>query len=103
MDAPDLSTFVAALESIRFEETLSGEGPYTVFAPTTLQTHLIEDETIMSADIEDGTTMPAMSGTELEFAVTDGTVTVNGIEVTTTDIEASNGVIHIIDGVLFPD
>src|SRR6056297_611759 len=126
---PDLSTLVAALEAAELVETLSGEGPYTVFAPTNdafdtavgdlgvelddfltdvgllegvLLTHVIEGETIMSSDIEDGTTVTAMSDTELGFTVADGTVTVEGIDVTSADIEASNGVIHVIDGVLFP-
>jgi len=126
---PELSTLVAALEAAELVETLSGEGPFTVFAPTNaafetavddlgvelddfltdidllegvLLTHVIDGETITSSDIEDGTTVAAMSDTDLDFTVADGTVTVEGIEVVSADIEASNGVIHVIDGVLFP-
>jgi uncharacterized surface protein with fasciclin (FAS1) repeats len=129
MGNPDLSNLVAALESADLSEALSDEGPFTVFAPTNeafetavsdlgiglddflteidllesvLLTHTVSGE-ITSADIDDGATQMALSDTALEFAVAeDGTVTVNGITVVMAGIEASNGVVHLIDGVLFP-
>ena len=123
---PDFSTLVAAVEAADLAETLSAEGPYTVFAPTDeafealpaglldalllpenkevltqiLTYHVVEGE-VMSADIEPGD-VPTVEGEDLTIAVTDGTVTVNGATVEAADVEASNGVIHVIDEVLVP-
>jgi uncharacterized surface protein with fasciclin (FAS1) repeats len=124
--AGDFTTLAQALTAAGLVETLKGEGPYTVFAPTdaafadlpegTVDTlledpkgqltdiltyHVVPGE-VMSADITDGMTAETVQGGELTFSVEDGTVMVNGATVTTADIETSNGVIHVIDSVLLP-
>jgi transforming growth factor-beta-induced protein len=124
--AGDFTTLAQALTAAGLVETLKGEGPYTVFAPTdaafaalpegTVDT-LLEDPTgqltdiltyhvvpgkVMSTDLSDGMTAETVQGGELTFSVEDGTVMVNGATVTTADIETSNGVIHVIDSVLLP-
>jgi uncharacterized surface protein with fasciclin (FAS1) repeats len=123
---PDFSTLVAAVEAADLAETLSAEGPYTVFAPTNeafealpaglldalllpenkevltqiLTYHVVAGE-VMSADIEPGD-VPTVEGEDLTIEVTGGAVTVNGATVEAADVEASNGVIHVIDEVLVP-
>lgn len=123
---PDFSTLVAAVSAAGLAETLGAEGPYTVFAPTNeafealpaglldellkpknkevltqiLTYHVVAGE-VMSTDIEPGD-VPTVEGEDLTIAVTDGTVTVNGATVEAADVEASNGVIHVIDEVLVP-
>lgn len=123
----DLSTLVTAVEEVGLVETLSGEGPYTVFAPTNeafealpegtlddlladpegaltdvLTYHVVEGE-VLSSDLTTGP-VATVNGAELDVVVEDdGTVTVNGIEVVMADIEASNGVVHVIGGVLVPE
>ena len=123
---PDFSTLVAAVSAADLAETLGAEGPYTVFAPTNeafealpaglldellkpknkevltqiLTYHVVAGE-VMSSDIEPGD-VPTVEGEDLTIAVTDGTVTVNGATVEAADVEASNGVIHVIDEVLVP-
>ena len=123
---PDFSTLVAAVSAADLAETLGAEGPYTVFAPTNeafealpaglldellkpknkevltqiLTYHVVAGE-VMSTDIEPGD-VPTVEGEDLTIAVTDGTVTVNGATVEAADVEASNGVIHVIDEVLVP-
>ena len=123
---PDFSTLVAAVSAADLAETLGAEGPYTVFAPTNeafealpaglldellkpknkevltqiLTYHVVAGE-VMSTDIEPGD-VPTVEGEDLTIAVTDGTVTVTGATVEAADVEASNGVIHVIDEVLVP-
>lgn len=123
----DLSTLVTAVEEAGLVETLSGEGPYTVFAPTNeafealpegtlddlladpegaltdvLTYHVVEGE-VFSSDLTTGP-VATVNGAELDVVVEDdGTVTVNGIDVVMADIEASNGVVHVIGGVLVPE
>ena len=121
----DFSTLVAAIEAGDLVETLSGDGPFTVFAPTNeafealpegvldallleenqdtlvkiLTYHVVPDE-VFSADIADGD-VATVEGQTVTLSTTDG-VTVNEATVVTADIEASNGVIHVIDAVLLP-
>ena len=127
----DFSTLVTAVTEAELVETLSGEGPFTVFAPTneafdalpdgTLDT-LLEDPTgdlasiltyhvvpsvAMSTDLTDGMEVETVNGETLTIGVSDEGVTVtdatgNTVNVVTADLEASNGVIHVIDGVLLP-
>lgn len=124
---PDFSTLVAAVQAADLTSTLNGEGPFTVFAPTNaafealppglvdallkpenkevltqiLTYHVVPGE-VMSADVEPGK-VKTVEGQDLTIAVEDdGTVTVNGATVEKVDIEASNGVIHVIDEVLVP-
>jgi uncharacterized surface protein with fasciclin (FAS1) repeats len=122
---PDFSTLVTAVQAAGLAETLSGDGPFTVFAPTNeafaalpaglldklllpenkdvltkiLTYHVLASE-VMAADVTAGK-VPTVEGTELTIT-TDGGVKVDDATVTATDVEASNGVIHVIDAVLVP-
>ena len=122
--AGDFTTLVAAVEAAGLVETLKGEGPFTVFAPTdaafaalpegTIEGLLADPEAlaailtyhvvagkVMSTDLTDGMTATTVNGAEITIGTTGG-VTVNGANVVTADIEASNGVIHVIDAVILP-
>ena len=122
----DFSTLVAAVVAAGLAETLSGYGPFTVFAPTneafaklpagTVQ-ELIKPENkerlaailtyhvvagkALSSDLSDGQLIKTVNGQEVTVSIGDN-VKVNGAVVTTADLEASNGVIHVIDGVIMP-
>lgn len=116
---PQLSTLVEALGDAGLTGTLAGPGPFTVFAPTNAAfdalgvdpSSLGDDElsAILLYHVVNGevrsTGVPALansaSGLTLFFDTSDG-VSVNGATVTTADIDASNGVIHVVDGVLLP-
>jgi transforming growth factor-beta-induced protein len=121
------TTLVAALEAAGLAETLGGEGEFTVFAPTddafaalpegTVDTLLADPEgaltQILLYHVVDGM-VPAetvvtlasaatLQGEEVTIKVEDGVVYLNDVvQVIITDIEASNGIIHVIDGVLIP-
>ena len=124
---PKVSTLVTAVQAADLQGTLSGEGPFTVFAPTNeafkalppgvldallqpenkgtltevLTYHVVPGKA-MSTDIQPGK-VKTVEGQDLTIAVKDdGTVTVNGAKVEAADIEASNGVIHVVDKVLVP-
>jgi uncharacterized surface protein with fasciclin (FAS1) repeats len=124
--AGTFNTLVAAVQAAGLEETLRGEGPFTVFAPTdeafaalpegTVETLLMEENldqlvailtyhvvpgAVMSGDLSDGMMATTVQGGEIEIGTMDG-VTVNGSNVVAADIEASNGVIHVIDAVILP-
>ena len=122
---PDFETLVAAVTAAGLVETLSGEGPFTVFAPTDeafdalpegvldalllpenkdaltsiLTYHVVSGE-VMAADVTAGD-VPTVEGSTIAIT-TDGGVKVNEANVTATDVDASNGVIHVIDAVLVP-
>lgn len=122
----DFSTLVAAVKAAGLVETLSGDGPFTVFAPTNeafaalpdglldkllepankgvltkiLTYHVVSGE-VMAADVKPGK-VKTVEGTEITIATSGGGVTVNKANVTATDVDASNGVIHVIDAVLVP-
>ena len=121
----DFSTLVAAVVAAGLAETLSGEGPFTVFAPTNaafealpaglleklllpdnketlvkiLTYHVIPSK-VLAADVADGE-VTTVEGSTFEIS-TMGGVKVNTANVTATDVPASNGVIHVIDAVLVP-
>lgn len=125
--AGNFETLVAAVQAAGLVDTLKGEGPFTVFAPTdaafaalpagtvedllkpenieqlaaVLTYHVVAGK-VMSSDLA-GKTLDAatVQGGELAIDATSG-VTVNGANVVTADIETSNGVIHVIDAVLLP-
>ncbi|NLA37527.1 MAG: fasciclin domain-containing protein [Actinobacteria bacterium] len=131
--AGDFTTLVAAVQAAGLEETLRGDGPFTVFAPTddafaalpagTVDTlladptgdltsiltyHVIAGE-VLAADVAgmNGQKVATVNGAEITINVTDSGVSLtdgtgNTVNVTTTDIKTSNGVIHVIDGVLLP-
>lgn len=124
---PNFSTLVKALTAADLVTTLKGEGPFTVFAPTndafakikpaTLNALLKNKEAlkkvllyhvvpgkIVAADVmklKNGTKVKTVEGSEITVKVTP-TVMVNNAKVTKTDIEATNGVIHVIDTVIMP-
>jgi hypothetical protein len=117
----DLSTLVDAVTAADLAQTLQGEGPFTVFAPTNeafsalgdtlllaenqeqlasvLSYHVVPSRAL-AADLTDGQTLETVNGETLEVQVEGDTVTVGGATVTEADIEASNGVAHVIDTVL---
>jgi transforming growth factor-beta-induced protein len=126
------TTLVAAVQAAGLVDTLKGEGPFTVFAPTDeafakLPAGTVEDllkpenlETlknillyhvvagkVMAADVVtlDGKTADtALEGNPINISVKDGKVYLNdNVEVVITDIETANGVIHVIDTVLLPE
>ena len=124
--ADDFNTLVAAVQAADLVETLSGDGPFTVFAPTddafaalpegtldellkpenkdqltAILTYHVVPGKVMSGDLSDGMTAATAQGGEVTIGTMDG-VTVNGANVVTADIEASNGVIHVIDAVILP-
>lgn len=123
---PDFSTLVAAVKAAGLVDTLSGAGPFTIFAPTNeafdklpkgtveellkpenkakltaILTYHVVPGKVMAADVK---TMMAktVQGESLDIKVADGGVTVNGAKVVKTDIVGTNGVIHVIDSVLMP-
>jgi len=122
------TTLVAAVQAAELVETLSGEGPFTVFAPTddafaalpagTLDSLLLPENKqaltdillyhvvagkVMAADVVGLTSAPTVLGADITIAVRDGNVFLNDtVQVIITDIETSNGVIHVIDAVLLP-
>jgi len=125
--AGTFNTLVAAVQAAGLEETLRGDGPFTVFAPTdeafaalpegTVETLLMEENldqlvailtyhvvpgAVMSGDLSDGMMATTVQGGDIEIGTMDG-VTVDGANVVTADIEASNGVIHVIDAVIMPE
>jgi len=122
------TTLVAAVQAAGLVDTLKGDGPFTVFAPTdaafaalpagtvegllkpenrdqlvaVLTYHVLPGK-IMSADIAGQTlSVATVQGSEVDIDASNGGVTVDGANVVTADIEASNGVIHIIDAVILP-
>jgi uncharacterized surface protein with fasciclin (FAS1) repeats len=124
--AGNFTTLAAALGAAGLVETLKGEGPFTVFAPTdaafaalpagTVDTLLLPENKdqltgiltyhvvagkVMSTDLTEGMMAATVQGGELTVTL-EGGPKVNGIAISTADIAASNGVIHVIDGVLLP-
>jgi len=126
---PSLSTLVDALTLFPDLVTaLSGEGTYTVFAPdndafaalltaigqtslddvpesvirTILEYHVISTAAIMSTDLTDGQTAEALSGEEISVAINNDGVFISDSKVATADVEASNGVVHIMESVMVP-
>ncbi|MGY6633062.1 MAG: fasciclin domain-containing protein [Alkalilacustris sp.] len=122
--AGDFETLIAAVQAAGLEDTLRGDGPFTVFAPTdeafaalpegTLDALLADPEAltailtyhvvpgaVMSGDLSDGMEAETVNGQSVTIGVGD-TVTVDDATVVTADIEASNGVIHVIDAVILP-
>ena len=127
VEAGSFGTLVEAVKAAGLVETLSGEGPFTVFAPTdeafaalpegTLEalladraklvavlTYHVLPGRVMSADVvKAGAAKPAtVQGESLNIRVTGGKVLVDDATVVTADVEASNGVIHVIDQVVIP-
>ena len=127
VNAGSFTTLVAAVQAAGLEETLRGEGPFTVFAPTDeafaalpegtldalllpenkdkltgiLTYHVVAGKTKSKELAGKTLTVATVNGAELAIDGTDG-VTVGGASVVNADVWASNGVIHVIDAVLLP-
>jgi len=122
----DFSTLVAAVVAAGLVETLNGNGPFTVFAPTNeafaklpagtveellkpenkeklvaiLTYHVVAGK-VMSKDLSNGQKAETVNGQEITVTIEDG-VKIDAATVTAADLEASNGVIHVIDSVIMP-
>lgn len=124
--ADGFNTLVAAVQAGGLVETLKGDGPFTVFAPTddafaalpegtldmllkpenkdklvAILTYHVVPGKVMSGDLTDGMMAATANGAEVKIG-TMGGVTVQGANVVAADIMASNGVIHVIDAVILP-
>ena len=104
-EAGSFTTLLAAAEAAGLVDTLSGDGPLTVFAHTDTLTsiltyHVVAGE-VLSTDLADGMTAATVNGAEITVDLSDG-VNIDEANVVTADIKASNGVIHVIDAVLLP-
>jgi uncharacterized surface protein with fasciclin (FAS1) repeats len=124
--AGSFTTLVAAVQAAGLVDTLKGEGPFTVFAPTdaafaalpagtvedllkpenkdklvaVLTYHVVPGK-VMSTDLSEGLKAATVNGAEVTITL-DGGPKVNGAPISTADIEATNGVIHVIDQVILP-
>lgn len=124
--AGDFNTLVAAVQAAGLVETLKGDGPFTVFAPTdaafaalpegTVETllkpenkdqliailtyHVVPGK-VMSTDLQDDMMATTVQGTDIMIDLDNG-VMINDASVAAADIAASNGVIHVIDKVILP-
>ncbi len=117
-------TLAAAITSAGLVETLQGAGPFTVFAPTDeafaaiqkdvdklmkpenkdkliglLKCHVVNGK-VFATDLKDGQDLTTIDGHKMKVAVANGRVMIEGAVVTSADITASNGVIHVIDKVI---
>ncbi len=122
--AGSFSTLAAALTAANLVDTLKGEGPFTVFAPTDdafaklpegtvdallkdipkltkILTYHVVSGKVMAADVVKLTSAKTVEGSEVKIDASQG-VKINNATVTTPDVAADNGVIHIIDSVLLP-
>lgn len=127
MASPDHSTLVAAVQAADLAGTLSGAGPFTVFAPTNaafeklpagtvdnllkpeskqqltnVLTYHVVPGTYRAADLKDGQKLKTVQGNELTVMMKDGKVMIDGATVTAPDLISSNGVIHVLDAVVMP-
>lgn len=126
IEAGSFTTLVAAVEAAGLVETLTGEGPFTVFAPTdeafaalpagtvenlllpenrdqlvAILTYHVVPGAVKSTDLTDGMTATTVQGGDITIDLDNG-VMVNDATVVSADIEASNGIIHVIDTVIMP-
>ncbi|MBD3298892.1 MAG: fasciclin domain-containing protein [candidate division Zixibacteria bacterium] len=125
MNAGSFNTLVTAVKAAGLVETLQGEGPFTVFAPTdaafaklpdgTLES-LLNDKAaltqiltyhvvpgrVLASDVVNINTAETANGQTLSIDAGNGGVTINDAKIVQTDIKTSNGVIHVIDAVLLP-
>ncbi|MEN9631638.1 MAG: hypothetical protein RL077_42 [Verrucomicrobiota bacterium] len=124
--SPDHTTLVAAVKAAGLVETLSGKGPFTVFAPTNaafaklpagtvesllkpenkdklvaVLTYHVVPAKVMAADVKTGEA-PTVNGKKLALKADAMGVTVNGAKVTAADLVGSNGVVHVVDTVILP-
>jgi len=131
-DTPSLSTLVTAVKAASLVETLQGEGPFTVFAPTnnafaalpagtldsllkpenvdqlrSILTYHVVAGKVMASDLKDGQEITTVQGNKLNVRILDGKVYLidskgNQVMVEKADVNADNGIVHVIGGVLLP-
>ena len=123
----DFSILVEAVTAAGLGDALSGDGPFTVFAPTNdafaaalgalgvtkeellanenlgaiLQYHVLSGK-VLSTDLQPEQSVATLQGENVDIVVGDGGATINGANITATDLEAGNGVVHVIDQVILP-
>jgi uncharacterized surface protein with fasciclin (FAS1) repeats len=124
---PVLSTLVGAVQAAGLVDTLNGDGPFTIFAPTNdafaaippadldavladqdlltsiLTYHVVAGESLGSADLVEAGSVETVQGGSLTITDEDGTLTVNGVPSVCMDVPTANATVHIIGGVLMPD
>lgn len=122
---PNFSTLLSALQAAGLVQTLSGAGPFTVFAPTNaafakvpadqlnallanptqlravLLYHVVPGR-VTAAKVSTLTSAKTVNGANVNISVSGGTVRINNATVTSADVRASNGIVHVIDSVLLP-
>jgi uncharacterized surface protein with fasciclin (FAS1) repeats len=128
VSAGTFNTLAAALEAGDLIVTLKGDGPYTVFAPTdeafaklpagtvemlllpenkdklvAILTYHVVPGKVSAAEVITMTSAPTANGSDIAISIVDETVFINDSRVVATDIEASNGIIHVVDSVLLPN
>ncbi|WP_390620602.1 fasciclin domain-containing protein [Neorhodopirellula pilleata] len=126
--AKNFTTLVAAVKAAGLVDTLSGKGPFTVFAPTdeafaklpegtvesllkpenkeklvSILTYHVVSGKVMAADVVKLSEAKTVQGSTVDIKVSDDGVMVDKAKVVKTDIECSNGVIHVIDSVILPE
>jgi uncharacterized surface protein with fasciclin (FAS1) repeats len=124
-EAGQFSTLLAAVEAAGLTEALSGEGPFTVFAPTdeafaaipedqlaalledtdtltAILTYHVVSGKVLAADVVELDSATTLQGSDVTIEASNYGVRIDGARVVATDIEASNGVIHVIDAVITP-
>lgn len=124
--AGEFKTLIAAVDAAGLTETLKGKGPFTVFAPTdaafaalpagtvesllkpenkaklaSILTYHVLPGKVTSSQLTEGMKAKTVEGADVMVTLKDGPK-VNGVKISKADIEASNGVIHVIDAVLMP-
>ncbi len=127
VSAGQFNTLVAAVKAAGLVEVLKGEGPFTVFAPTdeafaalpegtvesllqpenkdkltAILTYHVVPAKVKAKDVTAGEA-PTVNGQTATIEITDAGVMIEGAKVVTTDVKASNGVIHVIDKVILPE
>ena len=126
VNSEDHTVLETAVIAAELNDDLSGDGPFTVFAPTdnafsalpegTLDALLsdptgelaqillyhVSGSSILSTDLSDGQMAVTLQGDNIEVTLEEGNVYINGAQVTIADILADNGVVHVIDAVLLP-
>jgi uncharacterized surface protein with fasciclin (FAS1) repeats len=128
VSADQFTTLVAAVQAADLEATLRGPGPFTVFAPTdaafaklpagtvedlvkpenkekltAILTYHVVSGRVTAADVAGLTSATTVNGQDVTVGASDGAVTINDAKVVQADVEASNGIIHVIDTVLLPE
>jgi len=127
-ETPALSTLVKAVQAADLVEVLQSEGPFTVFAPTNeafealpegalenllkpenkdqlvkVLTYHVVPSAVLSTGLSDGMSVATVEGGNITVDISDNGVQINDANVVSADIEATNGVVHVIDKVILPE